>query len=85
MSAEDERRHGDELATRTIKVERKLFHFDLKQNPRGTFLKITEESSGKRDVIILPATGIHDFLDAIEDVIEGNLDDLEDESVPGEA
>lgn len=60
----------DELATRTIKVERKIFHFDLKTNPRGDFLKITEESSGKRDVIIVPATGIEEFKNAITEVLE---------------
>jgi hypothetical protein len=59
-----------ELATRTIKVERKIFHFDLKTNPRGDFLKITEESSGKRDVIIIPATGMEDFKNAITEVLE---------------
>lgn len=59
-----------ELATRTIKVERKIFHFDLKTNPRGDFLKITEESSGKRDVIIIPATGIEMFKNAITEVQE---------------
>ena len=70
----------NELATRTIKVERKLFHFDLKDNPRGSFLKITEESSGKRDVIILPATGIAEFQKAIEDVLtESGIDPTETE------
>lgn len=73
-------RGEEELDTRTIKVERKLFHFDLKQNPRGTFLKITEESSGKRDVIILPAPGIREFVEAIEAVSEGHLEDDEAES-----
>jgi len=72
---QDRRKAENELATRTIKVERKLFHFDLKTNPRGDFLKITEESSGKRDVIILPATGIEAFQQAIDEVVtEGGIE-----------
>ena len=58
-----------ELATRSIKVERKMFHFDLKTNPRGDYLKITEESSGKRDVIIIPASGINLFQSSITEVL----------------
>lgn len=87
MSAEFRReRNEDELGTRTIKVERKLFHFDLKQNPRGAFLKITEESSGKRDVIILPSTGIADFVDAIQQLLDENPEvlDILEETEPEE-
>ena len=44
-----------------IQIERKTFVFTLKENPRGRFLRITEDVNGRRDTIIIPATGLEDF------------------------
>jgi len=41
-----------------IEVERKSFFFDLKENDRGRFLRITEDVRGRRDTIIVPAPGL---------------------------
>ena len=60
------------LQTNSIRVERKHITFDLRENPRGRFLRITEEVSGRRDAIIVPVTGLEDFRAAIEKVIEHN-------------
>ncbi|MDE1170414.1 MAG: DNA-binding protein [Verrucomicrobium sp.] len=49
-----------------IEVERKTFLFDLKENDRGRFLRITEDVRGRRDTIIIPAPGLEDFRRAIE-------------------
>lgn len=48
-----------------IQIERKLFFLDMKENPRGRFLKITEDVGGRRDTIIVPSTGLSQFRDAI--------------------
>ncbi len=45
-----------------IQIERKTFVFALKENPRGRFLRITEDVNGRRDTIIIPATGLDEFL-----------------------
>ena len=58
------------LQTYRITVERKHFTFALKENPRGRFLRITEEVSGRRDAIIIPLTGIDDFRDTLNEVIK---------------
>jgi hypothetical protein len=58
------------LRSEKVTVERKTFFFDLKENPRGRFLKITEDANGHRDSIIIPATGLNDFADALEAMIE---------------
>ncbi len=50
-------------------IERKQFFFDLKENPRGRFLRITEDVGGRRDTIIIPATGLEQFRDMIENAI----------------
>ena len=60
-----------ELNSKKIQVERKMFFLDLKENQRGKFLKITEDVSGRRDTIIIPASGLPDILEAIEDMLDG--------------
>lgn len=49
------------LVSERLQVERKQFFFDVKENPRGRFLKITEDVNGRRDAIIIPAPGLADF------------------------
>ncbi|XP_029153676.1 transcription factor Pur-alpha 1 isoform X1 [Arachis hypogaea] len=52
-----------ELMCKTLQVEHKLFYFDLKENPRGRYLKISEKTSATRSTIIVPSSGISWFLD----------------------
>ncbi len=56
------------LKTDTIQIERKTFVFALKENPRGRFLRITEDVSGRRDTIIIPAPGLEDFKKILNDM-----------------
>jgi hypothetical protein len=51
----------DTIKTDKVQIERKTFVFTLKENPRGRFLRITEDVNGRRDAIIVPATGLDDF------------------------
>ena len=51
----------DTLRSEKIQIERKSFQFTLKENPRGRFLRITEDVGGRRDTIIIPAPGLEDF------------------------
>ena len=51
----------DTLKTEKIQIERKTFVFTLKENPRGRFLRITEDVNGRRDNIIIPSTGLEEF------------------------
>jgi hypothetical protein len=56
-----------------LRVERKRFTFDLKENLQGTFLRITEEvGCGRRNSIIIPTTGLELFRDSLNEVIEFN-------------
>jgi hypothetical protein len=57
------------LKSETIAVERKTFIFDLRENPRGRFLRITEDANGRRDSIVIPATGLEEFRRVIEEII----------------
>lgn len=64
-----------ELYTERLTVERKIFFFDLKENERGRFLKITEDVGGRRDTIIIPAIGLREFGKALASIIDAE-DDL---------
>jgi hypothetical protein len=56
------------LKVEKLQIERKTFVFTLKENPRGRFVRITEDVSGRRDTIIVPAPGLADFRRVIEEM-----------------
>jgi len=62
----------NELFSEEIQIERKLFTFDLRENPRGKFLKVTEDVGGRRDAIIIPSTGLHQLREVIDRAIAAN-------------
>ena len=62
----------DTLKSDKIQIERKVFVFTLKENPRGRFLRITEDVNGRRDTIIIPATGLEEFKKRLDVMIEAS-------------
>jgi hypothetical protein len=56
----------DTIRTEKLQVERKTFVFALKENPRGRFLRITEDVGGRRDTIIIPSTGLDEFIKILD-------------------
>ena len=62
----------NELLSEQVQIERTLFSFDLRENPRGRFLKITEDVGGRRDTVIIPATGLDKVRDVVERAIQAN-------------
>jgi hypothetical protein len=60
------------LKSENITVERKSFIFDLRENPRGRFLRITEDANGRRDSIVIPAPGLDDFRRALDGIISAH-------------
>ena len=59
----------DLLKSERIQIERKTFVLTLKENPRGRFLRITEDVGGRRDTIIIPATGLDEFKKLVEEMV----------------
>ena len=57
------------IASKEVQVERKQFLIEFRQNPRGQFLRVTEEAHGRRNTIIVPSTGLKEFTDAIAEVL----------------
>jgi hypothetical protein len=65
----------DTLKTEKLQIERKTFVFTLKENPRGRFLRITEDVGGRRDTIIIPAPGLEDFRKMVDEMARAATDD----------
>ena len=60
------------IRSEKFQIERKVFILSLKENPRGRFLRITEDVGGRRDHIIIPATGLEDLRRCLDDMIESD-------------
>ncbi len=58
------------LRSERITIEHKTFYLLLKENMRGRFLRITEESNGKSDTIIIPAAGLEEFGKLINEIVK---------------
>jgi hypothetical protein len=64
----------DTLKSDKIQIERKTFVFTLKENPRGRFLRITEDVGGRRDTIIIPAPGLDDFKKILDEMVRASAE-----------
>ena len=62
------------LRSDKVQIERKTFVFALKENPRGRFLRITEDVGGRRDTIIIPAPGLEDFKRLLDDMVRASAE-----------
>src|SRR5579872_411260 len=60
----------DTLKSGEVQIERKNFVFTLKENPRGRFLRITEDVGGRRDTIIIPSTGLAEFKKLVDEMVK---------------
>jgi hypothetical protein len=60
----------DTLKSGEIQVERKTFILTLKENPRGRFLRISEEAGNKRNSIIIPAPGLAEFKQLLDEMVK---------------
>jgi hypothetical protein len=74
----------DTLASEKLQIERKSFVFTLKENPRGRFLRITEDVGGRRDTIIIPAPGLEDFLKVLETMVRSSAENPQGQGSGGE-
>jgi hypothetical protein len=62
------------LKIEKVQIERKTFVFMLKENPRGRFLRITEDVNGRRDAIIIPASGLEEFKRVIAEMTRVSIE-----------
>ncbi len=50
------------MATQTLRLEQKTLIISAKRNSRGSFIRIVEESGSTRSSVIIPDSGIHEFM-----------------------
>lgn len=62
------------LKSAKVQIERKTFVLALKENLRGRFLRITEDVGGRRDTIIIPATGLEDFRKLLDEMVQASAE-----------
>ncbi|HAW50672.1 TPA: DNA-binding protein [bacterium] len=55
-----------ELASKRLDVESKIFFFEYKENKNGKFLRIIEKSSGRRNTIVIPDSGVLEFINVLK-------------------
>tara|TARA_Y100000768_G_C23807510_1_gene600190 strand:- start:505 stop:726 length:222 start_codon:yes stop_codon:yes gene_type:complete len=65
---EDRSKQSKDVFSSKLEVETKKFFFDLKENHKGQFLRITEVSGG-RSSIVIPVDGLGEFQDHLLEVI----------------
>ncbi len=58
-----------ELASKYVDIESKRFFFDIKENHKGKYLRITELSGG-RSCIVIPLDGINLFKERLGEIID---------------
>lgn len=72
----------DFVKTTELQVERKHFALALKENPRGRFLRITEDVGGRFNSIIIPSSGLADFHKAIGEMLKADQETPAKQPVP---
>ncbi|KAL3380025.1 hypothetical protein AABB24_000580 [Solanum stoloniferum] len=63
--------------SKVIRVDQKRFFFDLGNNNRGHFLRISEVTGSDRSSIILPLSGLKQFYEMVGHFVEISKDRLE--------
>lgn len=54
-----------EIMNKRLDVESKIFFFEYGENPNGKFLRIIEKSSGRKNAIVIPDSGISEFINVL--------------------
>ena len=61
------------LYSKKIITRNKAFFLDLKENPNGKFLKVTESNGEKRSFIFIPEEGLKEFSESIEVILSDHF------------
>lgn len=59
-----------DILNKKLPIEQKMFFFDLRTTRNGDYLKITEKRNELRNTIKIPATGLPEFKETLQEVIE---------------
>jgi hypothetical protein len=57
------------LASETLHIENKTIHVDLRENEVGKFLQVAEISNSRRSTVVIPSTGLGEFVEAVKKIV----------------
>ena len=63
------------LASEKLHIENKTIHVDLRENDVGKFLQVAEISNSRRSTVVIPSTGLDEFIEAVTK-IAGELESV---------
>lgn len=58
-----------DYVSKQVNIEQKKFFFDLKENHKGKYVRITEVSGG-RSCIVVPLSGAQSFSEGFADIVK---------------
>ena len=56
------------LASEKLHIENKTIYVDLKENEGGKFLQVAEISNDRRSTVVIPSTGLDEFIEAVKKI-----------------
>lgn len=62
------KRQDIEILNKRLDVESKIFFFEYRENPNGRFLRIIERSSGRKNAIVIPDSGLSEFINVLSSI-----------------
>lgn len=57
------------ILSEKLHIENKTLFVDLKENEGGKFVQIAELSNDRRSTVVIPFTGIEDFMGAVQKIV----------------
>lgn len=59
------KKQATEILNKRLDVESKIFFFEYRENPNGKFLRIIEKASGRKNAIVIPDSGLSEFINIL--------------------
>ncbi len=59
------------LSSEKLHIENKTIFVDLKENDGGRFLQVAELSNDRRSTVVIPASGLPEFIEAVSKIAAG--------------
>lgn len=58
------------ISSEKLHIENKTLFVDLKENDGGRFVQIAELSNDRRSTVVIPFSGMEEFVEALKKLIE---------------
>lgn len=59
------------ISSEKLQIENKTIFVDMKENDGGRFLQVAEISNDRRSTVVIPHSGLTQFVEAVQKIAEG--------------